>query len=75
MTRIKAKAFDPSNCCDGTVSVFTLGSAEGSMLRNLHLDTLGVIVLNVRGTSLSWPGEEIENKKMPETHLQTVLFF
>lgn len=41
MARIKAKACDPSISCDGTVSVFTLGTAEGRMLKNLHLVTVG----------------------------------
>lgn len=38
------RAFYPSISCDGTVSVFTVGTAEGRMLKNLHLGTVGVTV-------------------------------
>lgn len=35
---MKARVFYPSIYCDGTVSVFTVGTAEGRMLKKLHLD-------------------------------------
>lgn len=38
------KEFYPSIYCDGTVSVFTVGTAEGRMLTKLHLGTVGTVV-------------------------------
>lgn len=39
---MKARLFYPSIYCDGTVSVFTVGTSEGR--KKLHLDTIGMIV-------------------------------
>lgn len=65
MARMKARVFYPSIYCDGTVSVFTVGTAEGRMLKKLHLDTRDdcVSVLNVCGASHISTEEKFENKK------------
>lgn len=45
IARMKVRVCYPSISCDGAVSVFfTVGTAEGRMLKSLHLGTPGVIV-------------------------------
>lgn len=64
ITGMKARVFYPSISCDGTVGVFTVGTAEGCMLKKRHLGYYrDDCVFKVCGASHAWPEEEIENKK------------
>lgn len=63
ITGKKARVFYPSISCDGTVGVFTVGTAEGCMLKKRHLGYCrDDCVFNVCGASHAWPEEEIEKK-------------
>lgn len=76
MARMKARVFYPSIYCDGTVSVFTVGTAEGRMLKNVDTrDDCVIVCLMYVGASHIWTEGEFENKtKMPETKLQSLVF-